>query len=275
MIRKEKDVLTLDNGRISYSIWISPKRHIPVHLHFGPSAKPDVEDVLKEPQANFQLLDGDEFKTVDGIYDGLSPVEVGSHLRMDLRPATVIVEADGKTLTDFRVVGIERKAPRYPAYWPYPRRIEGEEWLCLVLEDINRPGLLLELYYCLLSDVDVLLRASKIINKTGKRATVRKLGTCFDFPFSFDRLEHLPGEWAGERHLEKLPLATSTITLTSAEGRSGHAENPYFSLHSKGLHYGFNQIYSGTTINEITTKPGPASYSAGRGSPIGSMMGNR
>ena len=128
MIKNENGILTLDNGRISYSIWVSPKRRIPVHLHFGPSAKPDVEDVLKEPQANFQLLDGDEFKTVDGIYDGLSPVEVGSHLRMDLRPATVIVEADGKTLTDFRVVGIERKAPQYPAYWPFPRHIEGEEW---------------------------------------------------------------------------------------------------------------------------------------------------
>lgn len=254
MIKNENGILTLDNGRVSYSIWVSPKRRIPVHLHFGPSAKPEIEDVLKEMQTNFQLLDGDDFKTVDGIYDGLSPVEVGSHLRMDLRPSSAIVEMDGKTLTDFRVKGIEHKAPQYPAYWPYPRHIEGEEWLCLVLEDINRPGLLLELYYCLLSDMDVLLRASKVINKTGKRAIVRKLGTCFDFPFSFDRLEHLPGEWAGERHLEKSPLPCSTITLTSAEGRSGHAENPYFSLHSKGLHYGFNQIYSGTTINEITTK---------------------
>lgn len=256
MIEINGNIVKLSNSRISYSIFVSPNRKIAAHLHFGKKGDFDPKEVLGRYQYNFQLRVGEGFETVDSLYDGYSPVELGSYLRMDLRPASIIVRQGDSRLTDFRVKEIKKEAPRFPAYWPTPKGYKDLEWLCLVYEDIARPGLKAKGYYAIYEEYDVLLKATEIVNETGIEAYVEKLSaSTVDFPSDKFELEHYIGGWGWERRIERFPLHHGGISLSSYEGRSGHAENPYFCLHGKEGSFGFNLIYSGQVENEITLIP--------------------
>ena len=243
----------LEGKSLAYVIDISPKRKVPVHVYFGP--KKESYSASDVPPLNIKLLnENGQLEDTDGVYDGETPVEAGSYLRFDFRPAAVILERDGVKMTDFRYDSWSEDAPQYPSYWPKPRHLEGAKWFCLHLREISS-GVELRLYYCLLDDQDILLRADEVVGTIPLH--VRKLSSLsLDFLPSDYLLEHFPGDWAKERQDEKVfPIPTGTLTITSQEGRAGHRENPYFALHRAGEHYGFNLIYSGGVTNEVNRSP--------------------
>ena len=255
---KEK-IIHLFNTEISYIIGIN-SLNILEHLYFGKRVTSfNKKQYIKGPDFNFQFYIDNKFQNPDSFYENNSQVEVGTYLRNDLKPASFIVSQNDDEITDFRFeefkVGVVNE---YREFYPHSRNIKEEDnTLLIVLKDVRR-DVYLHLYYTLLANENVLLRSSKIINKTNDKINVKRLmSLTLDFPYENQSLIHFPGQWSNERNYSEEKINYGLKTIYSLEGRSGHLDNPFMIIKDvntneyDGNCMSFNLIYSGNFINEI------------------------
>ena len=259
IFNEREQTLHLFNENISYIIGIN-KLGILEHLYFGKRiTKFARSEYLRFPDHNFQFNIDNKFQTVDSYFDYLTQVEVGTHLRLDLKPASIIVSQDNDEITDFRFVSFEvGTLNQYDDFYPHAKNILDEDnSLLIVLKDVKR-DVYLHLYYVLLKNENTLIRSSKIINKTKKKINIKKLMSfTLDFPFENQKLIHFPGQWSNERNYVEEDINYGLKNIYSLEGRSGHLDNPFMIIKDKNTNevsgncISFNLIYSGNFSNEI------------------------
>ncbi len=255
---KEKTI-HLFNKNLSYIIGIN-SLGILEHLYFGKRIDSfNKNEYLKLPDYNYQSYVDGKFQTIDSFYENVTQAEIGSYLRNDLKPASIIIESDDGELTDFRFVSYEIGATnKYCSSFPHTRNLDtNDNHLMITLKDTYR-NVYLNLYYSLLENEDILIKSSRIINKEEKKINVKRLmSSTLDFPFENQKLIHFPGQWANERNFVIEDINYGLKSLYSLEGRSGHLENPFFIIQEENTNedYGncisFNLIYSGNFVNEV------------------------
>ena len=256
----EKDrIIHIYNKEISYVIGIN-SLNILEHLYFGKRIHTfNKKEFMKMPDHNFQFYKDDKFQHVDSFFENVTRVEVGTYLRNDLKPSSFIVTQNNDSLTDFRFVRFEIGVTnKYEEWYPHSRNIDtNDNSLMIELKDARR-DVYLYLYYTLLENDGVLIRSSKIVNKTNDVISVDRIMSCtIDFNYENQKLIHFPGQWANERNVVEEDISYGLKKVYSLEGRSGHLDNPFFIIKDKdtnddyGNCYSFNLIYSGNFTNEI------------------------
>ena len=132
-----------------------------------------------------------------------------------------------------------------------PTARQGGE--CLLLRFESREGVAAELLYLPLDDCDVLVRQTRLINRTDGPVTLhRAMSYQLDLPRRDLLLTTLTGAWAREFEPHTAPVRPGRTVFGSVSGTSGHYCNPFFALSDPdtGEHageiYGFNLLYSGS-----------------------------
>ncbi|MCD7745314.1 MAG: alpha-galactosidase [Lachnospiraceae bacterium] len=128
----------------------------------------------------------------------------------------------------------------------------------IVLEDAVS-GLEVTLLYGVLSDSDVITRATRIRNAGPDYVSIEKAASCcIDFLYGDFDLIHFHGRHGMERQFSRIPLSHTEQILQSRRGASSHQQNPFFILAGKetgetsGGCYGFQLLYSGNFKGEAS-----------------------
>lgn len=140
---------------------------------------------------------------------------------------------------------------------PYARETEDTETLAIRLKD-HVTGCTLILYYTVYPSHDVITRYFRIVNEGKTDVKLQKaMSICLDLPgHDFDVMS-LYGCQTMERNVQRTPLCYGNYSIGSRRGASSHNFNPFMALMSKnadeetGDVYAFNQIYSGSFLNEV------------------------
>lgn len=253
---EETGLIHLYSKSLSYVMKVNS--HLIVeHLYFGKRIN-DPSALKQEGGDNFQYYENGAFKNEGPYYPNISKNEFGSHLRMDLRPSSFVVSQKEDELTDFRFVSFSKtKHNEFGEDEPHVKNEEEATRVTLKLKDAYR-SIYLYATYTLFKNEDVLVKSTRIVNKTRNAVRLEKIcSSTLDFDFKGEHLIHFPGTWAKERQYCREPISYGSKVLYSLEGRSGHFENPFFVLcDSKadewgGECYSFNLVYSGNFKNEI------------------------
>lgn len=254
---KDKKIFHLFNKNISYVFSIN-EMNILLHHYYGKRIKDVYSLLTKNEETNFQFFKDGEFKNDIKYYDNLSEVEVGSYLRLDLKPASFKIKYQEDSLTDFRYVSYSyKKHNEFEPYYPHLRNLATCDAVTIKFKDAYR-NIYLYITYRIFNDVDVISKSVRIENKTRNNIYINKaMSFTLDMPFNNQDIIHFPGTWAFERRYIREKLNYGNKVLYSLEGRSSHFENPFFIVcdadadeyHHEA--YSFNIIYSGNFKNEI------------------------
>ena len=135
------------------------------------------------------------------------------------------------------------------------------ETLVITCED-RVSGLELELFFSVFSDLNVITRSAKLINKGKKEVFIeRMLSACLDMDDRNCELLTLCGAWARERRIERAPLRYGRQNVASFRGTSSHQEHPFFALVSSdagednGEVYAMHFVYSGNFLAQVEKTP--------------------
>ena len=137
---------------------------------------------------------------------------------------------------------------------------DGCESLEITLKD-DFTGLCAVLCYTVFYEQDVLTRSVRIENQGNTPCALEKV-LSFSLDLHQDGFEviHLPGAWARERHIQRIPQVTGQLLLDSKRGASSHNENPFLALvrpettEDHGDAYGFCLCYSGSFQTEVAAE---------------------
>ena len=115
------------------------------------------------------------------------------------------------------------------------------------------------LAYTVFSEKDVLTRSVRIENNGSTSCCIEKAASfCMDLSDCNFEVIHLPGAWARERHIQRIPIHYGTTFFDSKRGASSHNENPFLALvrpettETAGEAYGFCLVYSGSFSAEVS-----------------------
>lgn len=152
----------------------------------------------------------------------------------------------------YRIIHGKPSLKGLPATWG-----DSCDSLEIVMRD-KATNLRVVLLYTSYSDVDVITRSVKIINKGIEPVFLnRVLSACMDMDEEEFQLLTLHGSWARERHLQKCDVKYGGYVTESLRGESGHQDHPFLALVSKdctqtsGQAYGMHLIYSGNFIGKV------------------------
>lgn len=178
---------------------------------------------------------------------------------------------------DYRVSGIEMTYPdgtqattlKYYAHEIIPGKpklaglpatyANEEEAETLIITMMDAPRMLkVQLIYTIFADLPVITRSTVIENFGSESFMINKAYSAgYDFDDAdFDYLQ-LPGSWAAEKQLERLPLRKGVHKLDSRRGASGSFMHPFTALLRKetnefsGEVWGFHFVYSGNFAIEL------------------------
>ncbi len=197
----------------------------------------------------------------------VATMEYPSHGSGDFRPSALslkLLEAGGRTsplcgttVTDLRYESYEIVAGK-PAVDSQPAvyaKEEEAETLIITCKD-PASGVTVKLYYTAFRDHAAICRRAVIENSSNDQLPLellRAYSACLDFTSIEPEPEllHLWGDWAKERHVERVPLCHGAIHISSKRGASSHHHNPFTALvtkettETKGMAVGLSLVYSG------------------------------
>lgn len=259
-IRHEMGMFILETEKTSYIFHMLPTGHLE-HLYYGSkidfldeSSYANVREALREKCAFLQgnlIAYSEDFPQI-----GLEnlKLEMGSQGKGDAREAFLEIEyANGSRTSDFVYHSHEVTEGRIEyAELPSPGGSATEvSTLKIQMRDLNS-SLLLELFYFVYDQTDVITRSAKIINASETQVKIKKLmSNQLDFDHSQFNLGNFSGSWAREMNLTETPCTAGSHVFGSTVGVSSNRMNPFFMLSEKGTTetfgncYGFNLVYSG------------------------------
>ena len=232
-------------------MYIAPRGPLAEQLHYGRKIEPSAE-ALRQP---LTVAYG-----TDVIYDkAFDPALSLLHLGLEVSPtekgdfrrgALALTLANGSPVCDLRFSGGE-VLPAPPEVPGLPAARDAGQ--CLVLRFESGEGMAAELFYIPLDDCDVIVRQTRLTNRTGGPVTLRRVMSYqLDLPRQDLALTTLTGAWAREFEPCTAPVRRGVTEFGSVSGASGHYCNPFFALSAPdanehtGEIYGFNLLYSGS-----------------------------
>lgn len=235
---------------MSYIIAINETGDL-IHYHFGKKLA-DRDYSAKLKKLRFGLLCNDE----KGIFLETTSQEYPAYGYTDLRsPAYNVQNKYGNSVSRLLYKGYSIKENEVSYIEGMPSIFKGDktaQTLEITLSD-DSIGLEVVLSYTVFDEYDVILRSSKIINKSSEEMTLdTAYSASVDFEKSSFDLVYFPGAWCREREFVRTKINLGEkIDISNARGGSGHAINPFVMLCGKeatekqGDVYGFSLIYSG------------------------------
>ena len=176
-------------------------------------------------------------------------------------PALCLVHADGSYAADLRYAGHEIRKGKYalPGLPAAFDRGGAAETLVVTLRDTASP-LQIRLYYGVFEELDVIARATEIVNGGESAVYIEKAASaCVDIPYGKWELLHFQGRHCMERQPERLPLGHDVQVVESRRGASSHHHNPFVIVCApdareySGECYGFMPVWSGSHKTEVET----------------------
>lgn len=253
MICVRNHLFVLDTDDTTYAFRIMETGQ-PEHLYYGRKIRVHDGEALRE---KYPFITGNTV-WYDDAHKNLTLenicLEVSSQGKGDIRePFVELVQADGSFTADFVYEGHEvSEGKRMFQTLPGSYSEDGRtEQLLLRLRDRNS-GLLLELYYWVYPECDVVARSARLVNETGEAVTVKRLMSMqldlatADYVFTTFR-----GGWVREMNRTDTRLRAGKQVNESYTGTSSSRANPFVMLSREhttedaGECYGFNLVYSG------------------------------
>lgn len=239
-------LLTLKNNKVRYDMGINKTGHL-IHLYYGDPIEelPEeyIESHMDEINPDSQLHEMSAF----GLGDYRSP---SYQIRLD----------NGTVVTDF-IYKSHRYIEEKPGLEGLPSlylndNSEGKT-LEVELED-SYSGVIMKLSYTLFTNIPVIARHVKVVNKGSMKVHCEKLlSGIVDLPRADYDVIQLSGGWSREKKPYRRPIMPGKIHLDSKRGLSSHAQTPMLTLVEKhttetnGRAYGFNLVYSGNFVTEV------------------------
>lgn len=256
MIRRLKDSFLLDTTHTTYCFRVLETGHLE-HLYYGRKItlreEKDLE-VLTEKHTfapgNTTVYDDNhkEFSLED------MRLEVSSYGKGDIRePFLEVVHGDGSYTSDFlfkkaEIISGKTDFATLPGSYAGKGKVDQ---LCVTLQD-RQYDLVLELFYYVFEDCDIISRSAKLINHSKETVKLLRLMSMQldldgpDYVFTTFR-----GAWAREMQKTDICLSTGKQVNASYAGVSSSRANPFVMLSRKnttedvGDCFGFHLIYSG------------------------------
>ena len=255
-----KKIFKLDSKDVSYIIKIY-QRGCLAHLYFGAYIPDDnLPDFERRPvYASFSPQPA--WVEPYTFSPDTCPMEIGCNGGADLRIASVqLRNADGNAVSDLRYEShkIYKGKPGLPGMPALYANTEDEcETLDITLRDaVTNAECVLR--YTVFEKHPAITRSMIVRNASDKTMEIeRAMSFCMDMNGCDYDLISLYGRHLQERDYERRPLGHGTQGISSRRGSSGHAQNPFIALVSRGGNedygdaYGFNLVYSANFKAEV------------------------
>lgn len=233
-----------------------------LHLYYG--ARTDGYMAYLVTYADRSGMCGCPYDVHDRTYSlDVLPQEFPFQGAGDMRsPLLSVRDASGAFGCDLRYAGYEIRPGKYglpglPAVYS-DDEADGAETLVVRLRDA-RLGLVVELFYGVMPELDVITRAAVIKNEGAGRITVdRAQSACLDFVHGEFDVISFYGRHAMERIPDRHPVAHGSFSVGSRRGMSSNQYSPVLVLcdhtatESTGRAWGMNFVYSGGFEAQVT-----------------------
>ena len=249
----QTNLFTISTRRTTYQMK-ADRHRVLLHTYYGPRVDgADLSYLIRYADRGFSPNPNEVGDERDYSLDTL-PQEYSTCGVGDFRlPCVEFEPPDGSRLADLRYTGYERRPGKY-ALPGLPAFFGGaEEWETLVifLEDAAA-GMLVELYYGVQEDCDLITRAVRVVNRGRETVRLRRCASlCLDFQRGDLDFITFDGCHVMERCLNRTPLRPGIQSVESVRGTSSHHHNPFVILcepeagEEWGLCYGAMLVYSG------------------------------
>ena len=271
MIREKQKVFELTTKDTTYVLRVRPNGLLE-HVYFGGKIDLLGSDELAEGQVE-ALSEKQAFAPGNSLcYDqedkSFSPeycaLEASAPGKGDVRePMVEIIGRDGVRTLDFVYDSheiTEGKAPFASLPGSYDENGKVQQ-LKIILKDAWQK-LILELYYWVYEDCNVITRSAVLCNDGEEPVTAtRCLSLLVDLDGDDWTVRSFTGAWAREMHANAVPLTGGKYVLSSATGTSSNRANPFFFLEKEetgedfGECIGFNLLYSGNHYEAMEVSP--------------------
>lgn len=141
-----------------------------------------------------------------------------------------------------------------PATWGAKQECET---LQVYLED-KLLGLKVTLNYSIFDGNDAIIRSTLVENQGKEPVYLEKvLSSCIEMYNKDFEMMTLPGSWARERHIQRMPIGYGRQNAASFRGKSSPQEHPFMALVTPGTNqiqgevYAMNFVYSGNFIAQV------------------------
>ena len=250
-------VFNLCNDNFSYIFCINKLGYL-IHLYNGKRIDDvGIERTNEIMVERYATYDGNKEVCDESYYFSQqgSRFECASFLTANTRGAfAIITHTDGTKLTNFLYHSHKTfYGKANPEGLPHTRYFEKEdgETLVVTLKDVKEE-IYLELYYTIFRNLNVLVRFSRVINKTNNNIKINRISSFeLDTPNDDYEVVSLHGQWAQDREIETQTVTHSNLIVEDNRGARGFKQNPSIILKSKntsldyGECYGVALIYSG------------------------------
>jgi alpha-galactosidase len=244
----------LQTARTSYACQVTPWGLL-AHTYWGKSVRSDYLHRNLEFRARSTVSPRPDPNEPAYSPDTM-PQEFPAYGAGDFRtPAFEVLLANGTSVLDLkyrshRIVNGKPSLVGLPATYvaseAEAQTLEIELYDCLI-------GLSVFLTYSVYESYDVITRSARfVLNGSEPLNLQRVLSMSIDMPHSHYDFLHLSGAHLRERAIYRRPLTPGGHTVESRRGVSGHQQNPFIALLSKGTDedhgevYGFSLVYSGS-----------------------------
>lgn len=249
---EKNKVFNLQTKNTSYIFAVIQDKYL-FHMHYGKkvSAVCDVEEYARQFNMNYATEDS----TSNGVIGDYLPQEFSTFGSADYRKPTFHAQYEnGGTVSKFSYKGYKIYGGK-PALSGLPATYAESDSEATTLEIYLKDeysGLEATLLYTVFEEIDAIARSIQYKN-SGKAPVHLKsvLSMSVDFVDKDFDFVHLPGSWARERMIEKIPLGHAKIEMGSNRGTTSHIRNNFYALSRKnatedaGDVYGFSLVYSG------------------------------
>lgn len=247
MIKIEDKFIHIATNNTSYVFCITPYGDLQ-HLHYGGRVADNHLDVLKELRSvllvNTLYPDGDESYGIDGTCFEYSFANRGNSSAV----GTIMSDKNGGV---FDFVFSNAKIGEVPP--TLAASSHGyDNTLVVIMKDKCR-NVMLELWYLVYENVDVITRFARVINCEKEDISIHKLMSAQLDIFGDDfELTTFDGAWGRERIAKTHTINSGSFLAGSHSGMSGAECNPFFMIKDKSAGcncddvFAFNLVYSGS-----------------------------
>ena len=256
---EETKQLILETASTCYQMKIDSLGYLN-HLYYGPRVgQNDMSYLFRVYDHGFSGnpydMRHDRAFSLDSMAQEYTSFGVGDFRVTSIASST----SDGSRCAEFRYLehSIERGKYSIPGLPAVYEDDDKAQTLIVTLADAAA-HIKVKLYYGVLEELDIITRATEIINDGKGIIWLRKASTmCLELPFGKWDMIHFHGRHCMERQVERVPLFHGIHTLVSGRGMSSHQHNPFVILcdrdatEDSGNCYGMMLMYSGNHKTEI------------------------
>lgn len=185
--------------------------------------------------------------------------EYSGSYRGDMRDSAIKLEDSKGKVFSFKFLNytVDEKVPTDNI----ARSKNCDNSLKITLKD-EKSELYLELWYLVYAEANVIVRFTRLINKTDNAIYIEKLASCqLDLDFNELKVISFDGAWGRERYKTEQNLDTGKLVIESLSGASSNRHNPFVMLTDRnadnhnGNCYAFNLVYSGSHAESVEVSP--------------------